>query len=294
MKKLTFLSLVLAALTATAFSIENVSLGEIAAVEGKVSVYKGNEVRGETVKKQGFKLFKNDRIKTSRLSKAYISLSDQSKIVVLEKSVLSIDDFRKLSPGEGKVIFRINKTDAAEGVQIGLQTTVIGVKGTTFLVEVDENIDGIGVPAAKVYLQEGELSFTSVEGEFKRYVEQVEEEYRNYLKETMNDYDSYIKEMTEESVEYVKEFSIKGGSAVSIDGQEVRDIEFSGDINNAFRELDRFTAEKAVKPKPRPKTEVKPETRPEPVPKREVKPEPGPAQEHKPKPDNATAPEVKP
>lgn len=267
MKKILFLAAVFTVITATAFSVDKVSLGEIASAEGKVNIYKENEVRGETFRKNNHKLFKGDRIKTSGKSKAFINFRDQSKVVVLEKSMLTIDDFKKYSPAEGKVVFKITKTNEAQGVQIGLQTTVIGVKGTTFLVEVEPNADGIGTAPAKVYLKEGELEFTSVEGEFKRYVEQVQEEYNNFVNETMSDYEKYLREQNEEFVEYVKEFSIKGGTAISIDGNEVRNIEFGDDVNSAFRELDLFSSRINVQGQTQKKEAVRPPAPPRPQPK---------------------------
>ncbi|WP_164885314.1 FecR domain-containing protein [Geovibrio thiophilus] len=267
MKKILLLITVLAAITATAFSIDKVSIGEIASAEGKVNIYKENEVRGELFRKNNHRLFKGDRIKTSGKSKAFINFRDQSKVVVLEKSLLTIDDFKKYSPSEGKVVFKITKTNEAQGVQIGLQTTVIGVKGTTFLVEVEPNPDGIGAAPAKVYLKEGELEFTSVEGEFKRYVEQVQEEYNSFVNETMSDYERYLKEQNEEFVEYVKEFSIKGGAAISIDGNEVRNIEFDDNVTNAFKELDLFSSRINVQGQTQKKKTVRPPIPPRPQPK---------------------------
>jgi hypothetical protein len=240
MKKFTAILIILTAITATAFSIENAPLGEISRTEGKVKIYKNKEVRGKDVVETNVQLFTDDKIKTGRDSKAYITMKDASRVVVLERSVLSMDGFTKLTPEDGKVVFNISKIDRAEGVQIGLQTAVIGVKGTTFLVEVGKGVDDLGTPEVKVYLKEGELSFTSIQGEFKKYAEQVKEEYSNFVNETMSDYDRFIREMQDEKYEYVKEFEIKGGTAVSIDGKEVKNIEFTDDVNDAFGELERF------------------------------------------------------
>lgn len=264
MKKILILATLLAAITATAFSIDKVSIGEIASAEGKVNIYKENEVRGELFRKNGYKLFKGDKIKTSGKSKAFISLRDQSKVILLERSVLTLDDFKQYSPSEGKVLFKITKTGEAQGVQIGLQTTVIGVKGTTFLVEVEPNADGIGASPTKVYLKEGELEFTSIEGEFKRYVEQVQEEYNSFVNDTMSDYEKYLREQQGEFVEYTKEFTIQGGTAVAIDGNEVRNISFGDDVNQAFRELETFSSTINVTGQKQEKKKIRPPFPPKP------------------------------
>lgn len=248
-----FLGLMFCSFTAIAY------VGEVDFFEGKVNVYKANEVRGTDVKTPKHSLNQGDRVRTYTGSKAFITIGDLAKIVLLEKSVLTVDSTQNFLPTEGKIVFDINKVNQAKGVQIGLQTTIIGVKGTTFLISIEPEDGEEGLDITKIYLKEGTVSVISTEDEgFKKYSNEILSEYQNFVDDVMSDYDDYLSELENEFFEYTKEFDLKSGNAISIDGNIVKNIAFDDDVNNAFQELEQFDTTIVIKSSKQEKKYVRP------------------------------------
>jgi hypothetical protein len=205
--------------------------GNIERFEGKVILYPFGSVKGKPAA-NNLNFNVKDSIRTFQKSIAFLKFIDDSKIVLEENSILYVRDITNLNVKKGKVVFEIQKQGNKEGVKIATKTAIIGVKGTKFLLSV--NNDEINV-----VLKEGEISVKAVKGDFKRYVKKEEEDFDKFVKDTKESYEDYKKKMQEEFVEFVKEFTMKDEMAVTIKGNEVKNIDVK-DFEQEFELLNKF------------------------------------------------------
>jgi len=229
MKRL-FLILAILIISTSAFASQ--PAGVVKSFEGKVLLYDGISPRGEAVTKVDTNLFVKNKVAVKRNAQAILSLISGDKIAMTSGSLMTIKDMEVFEPGVGKVIFHIKKRGKASGVKVGLKSSIIGVKGTKFLIETDEN------GKSNVYLKEGKIGVESTEGDFKKYGTPEIDEYEAYVRQMAGDYDEYMTELEEEAVEFLKSFDMEPGQAVSIDGNEVKDLEFTDEIDAQFELLD--------------------------------------------------------
>ncbi len=230
MKRIAFLMILM--LIAGLVTASN-PVGKLVAFEGRVKIYHENDVRGEKVKENYIDVFAKDIIKTKSNSTASIRLADDSKIVVTEKSTLEIPDLNNVKVAEGKVLFKITKQTDVQGLKIATKTATIGVKGTTFAVLADNN-------TVNIFLKEGKLKIDPIQGEFKRFVEKEKDDFSEFMKQQQSDFNEYKKKVKDEFYEYVKSVTMEAGTAISISGNEVRNIKLDDKLEREFRLLDQF------------------------------------------------------
>ncbi len=201
--------------------------GEIRKYEGNVKIYSEGSLQGETVTSDDRALFVKEIVKTRRGATAHIAFIDGSEALLKERSILEIEELRGFGIGEGRVIFHIKKQHELEGIAIKSRSIVIGVKGTTFAVDLHDD-------AFKVYLKEGKLNIRSLKEEFVRYRKAEKEAYDQFRKEAIDEFGKYKKGMEREFKEFVKEFDMTAGTAISVEGNEVRDLAIPDDIEREF------------------------------------------------------------
>ncbi len=202
--------------------------GEINKYKGKIKVFKEGEIWGQSVKKRNHELFVKDVVKTKRRAMAHITFIDGSEAYMKEKSILEIEKIKDIAVGGGRVIFNVKEQGSFLGwISIITKTAVIGVKGTRFLVDVDKD-------KVQIYLKEGSLNIKSVKDDFIRYRKKELEDYEDFKKKEIDEFKKFKETVEEEFKEFVKEFDMKGGTAISIDGKEVRDIAIPEDIEKEF------------------------------------------------------------
>ncbi len=216
---------------------ENLVVGEIRTISGKAVLNKQGEARGNAAK-AGDNLKALDVLRTKRNSNAVIQLIDGSTVILQEKSSLHLKGLQSLSLEEGTVLFDIRKRGQSKGLKIATKTAVIGVKGTQFLIK-DEN-DNVDV-----YLNEGLVEVTPVEGSFKHYKAVTSDNFNDYSKQMMDEFEEEkvkmrqgMEQMKREFVEYLESFEMKAGTAVSISGDELTSYPMPNHYNDLFEALE--------------------------------------------------------
>lgn len=233
MKKIiVVLTLMLLAFASPAEEPVSEQAGEISSFTGKVLLYDGESPRPADVTEENTAVYVKNRVTTKRESTAVIDLCSGDRAALTESSTMTITGIEEYEPGAGRVIFKIKKRGEISGMKVALTSSVIGVKGTEFLIDTDENGKN------NIYLKEGKIEVTSLEGQFKKYGEVQIDEYEAYVRKMMGEYDKYVTELAEQYVEYVNGFVMEAGTAYSVDGSEVRRLEFTDDIEDAFKLLD--------------------------------------------------------
>ena len=214
---------------------------DISKFEGRVKIVKEGAVRGANVTENNTPVTVGNEVQTKRRSKAYLSLVDGSKVALDERSSIVFKGIKDVSPKSGKVLFEIEKQEGVKGVSVGLKTAVIGVKGTRFMVEVEDTPEGSqDEPVVNVFLKEGRLQVDSTDGDFKKYNEVVMDEFEAYKKKMTGEFDEYKKQLEEEFAEFVSGFEMKAGDSVSISGNEVRKAELTPEKEKLFDMLEDF------------------------------------------------------
>lgn len=214
--------------------------GEVVKKQGKVKVFKENALTGKLINHTPWDLFVKDIVKTDFASMAFVKLLGYNKLVLMENSVLYIEGIDRMNFEGGRAVFQIRKRGESTGLKVRVKSVIIGIKGTRFAVTAEGEKIGI-------FLKEGELSVKKMVGEFIRYRKKEEAEFEEFKREIeegirkeKEEFEEFKRETEREFREFVKEFTMKAGTAVIIDGSEVRDIKIPDYIEEEFRYLDMF------------------------------------------------------
>jgi len=214
--------------------------GEVVKKQGKVKVFKENALTGKLINHTPWDLFVKDILKTDFASMAFVKLLGYNKLVLMENSVLYIEGIDRMNFEGGRAVFQIRKRGESAGLKVRVKSVIIGIKGTRFAVTAEGERIGI-------FLKDGELNVKKMVGEFIRYRKKEEAEFEEFkreieegIKKEMEEFEEFKRETEREFREFVKEFTMKPGTAVIIDGSEVRDIKIPEYIEEEFRYLDMF------------------------------------------------------
>jgi len=224
------IALIFMLLSAAAYGGE--TAGNINDYRGVVRVYADEDVRGKKVDEKGYELFVSDTVKTKRSAITSIDFTDDSKVVMKGNSILEIVDVKSFDVGGGRVIFNIKKQDRLQGLTVRMKSVVIGVKGTTFMVDFSDD-------AMQIYLKEGQLNVKSEGEPFTRYRDAEAGSFEEFRGKEEGKFEKYRKDMERQFKEFVREFDMEGGRAISIDSNVLSDIEITDDIEKEFLLLDR-------------------------------------------------------
>lgn len=191
-------------------------LGNIVDIDGKVTIHNEGSPRGKRIKETPQDIEINQFVRTYANSKARVTLTDNSKILVTESSTLEFQDDQNIIVNDGKILFSINKREATRSLNVITKTAVIGVKGTRFLVETrgDE---------AFLHLQEGEVEVKSLAEEFADY---------------KSEYEAFKKQYMKEFSDFKKSITITSGTSLSLGNKGLLEVPTPDKIQLMFDELD--------------------------------------------------------
>ncbi|MEF3192294.1 MAG: FecR family protein [Campylobacterales bacterium] len=218
----------LAIIFVLALSLFAAPVGTLVSLTGGARLFTKGVV-APTTAEAGMALQVGQTLKTRLASKANVKLTDNTKIIVGPNSALELIEEKKIAATGPKILFKVSKQTDTKGLTITTPSAIIGVRGTTFLVSSEGDHQTI-------YLKEGELSIKPWKGQFKSYLESMQAEFAEYAKE----FDEYKANIMKEYAHYVDEVTMKGGMAISIDGNNVRATKITPEIEAAFQELEKF------------------------------------------------------
>jgi len=209
------------------FNLLNASavIGLIQKVDGSVKVKSEGSFKKSRVKK-GFEIKNGDLITTSRKSSAVLKLVDGSVLVLDSSSTIYFKTPRDAEQTEGKIYYKITSRDARNSLKIKTPFAIIGIKGTTFVV----NATG----KASVKLQEGLIGVSSIKEDFKLYRKSVMAEYNKYISSQQSEFEKYKNRQKKGVAEITKEFDLHAGNTISFDANEVNEKSFSDDDKKEF------------------------------------------------------------
>ena len=182
-------------------------------VVGTVENYKGNvKIKSETsVKKNKVKsnlqIKSGDMIVTSQNAFVQIKLNDNSNIVLGESSSIIFSSINNVEQSSGKVFYKISSRDAKNSLKIKTPFAIIGVKGTTFIVNASEE--------SSVILKEGLINIRSINDEFELVKQEIIDEFAFDKKAIIDEFNNFKED------DKILEFDLQPLKSVSFDGNTV-------------------------------------------------------------------------
>lgn len=184
----------------------NNALVTIIKIEGKVKILSASSIKKHTAV-VGELLFQGDKIITYTDSKVVIRAEDDSKLVLNANSELTFVDRSTLEQGRGEVYYNIQKRGNAKGLKVMTPFSIIGIKGTEFIVDANET-DG------EIALNEGLIGIESLHAEFELHKQKVMAEYEAFKDKQMQEFEAYKAQAQDGIVSYVRSFDLQAGKSL--------------------------------------------------------------------------------
>lgn len=219
---------------ATFFTWANAGLvvGVVQKVAGDVKVKSEGSIKKNAVN-AGLEVQTGDLLTTSKEGLVLIKLSDGSSVILDASSSVLFASRDSMEQQGGKIFYKITSRDAKNALKIKTPFAIIGIKGTTFVVNATQN--------ASVTLKEGLIGVTSIKEEFELYRKKVQEEFNNYISDQQSEFEKYKNEQNKYAVaESTKEFDLEAGNRISFSGQKVNEDPWNEEDDAEFKRFEQL------------------------------------------------------
>ncbi len=204
----------------------NEVLGSIEYVTGNVKVKNEGSIKKNKAT-TGLSIKSGDLITTSKKASSKIKLIDGSILILDESSTLSFISSVSAEQTEGKIFYKITSRDAKNSLKIKTPFAIIGIKGTTFIVNASKD--------SSVTLKEGLIGISSVGEKFALYREQVQAEFDSYVSKQEAEYKKYKNAQNGYAqVEHTDEFDLKEKHRISFVANRVNENSWNEEDDAEF------------------------------------------------------------
>lgn len=193
--------------------------------DGVVKKLKEGAIKKEKIH-AGEQIYKGDLLMSYSDSHALVVLRDGSKVVLDEESTLHFAA-NELEQKEGRVYYKIQKRQARHALQVKTDFAIIGIKGTTFIINSQQTNKSIA-------LNEGLIGVESLKEEFELYrkkelaaFEQFKQQQNSEFEAFKNEGDEYVKSVT-------KAFELSAGKEVRFDGKRAQEDDMKAQNKKSF------------------------------------------------------------
>lgn len=224
-----FITLILAC-----FSILSASavVGSVEKVDGSVKVKNEGSIKKSKLK-VGQNIKEGDLVTTARNGKTVIKLVDGSNIVLDVSSSVHFAANNQVDQKGGKIFYNITTRDAKNSLKVKTPFAIIGIKGTTFVVNANEGKQSVA-------LKEGKIGVASITEQFNLYRKEVLAQYNAYVNEQMAGFDKF-RGIEKPKPEVTKEFDLEAGNVISFDGNTVKESAWSDSDDSEFGDFESMT-----------------------------------------------------
>lgn len=222
------MKIILTTILAATFTLLQASavVGIVHEVQGVAKISSEGSIKKNNLK-IGQELKEKDLISTSRNASAVIKLSDNSMIILDESATIHFPTQNEVTQEEGKIFYKIASRDANSALAVKTPFAIIGIKGTTFIINADK--DGAGVK-----LQEGLIGVESIKQEFELYRKKVQEEFDNFMKKQQSAFEEYKNAQKPGFAQITKQFDLEAGNTISFDGNKVKESSWTDEDEEEF------------------------------------------------------------
>ena len=210
------------------------TLGTVFSFKGSVKVKAENSIKKNKISK-GLSIHSGDLFVSARNSSVILKLVDGSSVVLDELSSIHFTSLHKTEQLEGKVLYKITSRDAKNSLKIKTPFAVIGIKGTTFIVNATKE-------DASVSLKEGRIGIASLNADFELYRKRVQKEFDDYrakqdaaMQAQLDGFEKYKnKNAKYEKMQKTKAFDLEAGNKISFNNNEAKEQGFSKNEDAEF------------------------------------------------------------
>lgn len=200
-------------------------VGHVKSVKGDVKIKNENSFKKSNVK-SGMEIKGGDLISTSSSSTAVLNLVDGSILALDSGSLLHFGNDLNLNQTDGRVYYKITTRDARNALKVKTPFAIIGIKGTTFLVNATQD--------ASVKLKEGLIGIQSIKEEFKLYRKALQDQYSEFIAKDREGFEKFKQKQNSATAEVTKEFDLQARNSVSFSQNIVSEKPFTKDDDAEF------------------------------------------------------------
>jgi len=204
-------------------------LGNVEKYSGVVRVTNNDSIKKNKIE-VGYEIKSGDLISTLTTAQAVLKLSDGSNIVLSEKSSIHFTAENNAQQKSGRIYYKITSRDAKNSLKIQTPFAIIGIKGTTFIINSDAGKESVS-------LKEGLIGITSLQEPFALYRKETLVKYNVFLSDKMNQFKKFKNPGQEAEPEMRKEFDLEEKNSIFFNNNEVEE---SGWDENDDAEFDEF------------------------------------------------------
>ncbi len=161
------LALLLFIIIGTVFALD---VGKVDSFSGKVDKLQRGQVKPQPLTQENIGLSVGDILRTKSDGTAKVSFIDGNNVELGPLTRLDVIDYetkKTINITRGRVLFEVTKLKPGEGLEIRTPTAILGVKGTTFLVDVSPTATLVVVLSGAVQItpiSNPTISFTATPG----------------------------------------------------------------------------------------------------------------------------------
>ncbi len=181
-------------------NVDKTPYAVILKIEGRVKVLPADSIKKHNALKDEL-LFKGDKLITYTDAKALIELADGSKVILDEKAELTFVGQARLDHVSGEIYYKIKKRSGSQGLSVKTPFSIIGIKGTEFIVNT--------VEGGEIALNEGLIGVASLHAEFELHKKKMMADYEAFKNNQMQEFEAYKAQFHDETVTYVKAFDLQ-------------------------------------------------------------------------------------
>jgi len=227
-----FALIVTAVLAAGARAECTPEIARLAAHEGIVKIQKQGNARRLDPQDTTPSLCAGDAVFTFA-GQALITLTGGGNVVMDPQTTVRFASDANARLEQGKALFTIQQRGKAQGYSVDTRLSVIGVKGTQFLVRDDAS-------EMAVVLQRGRVEVASLAGEFEHYRAAALSEFEAYRQREQEAFDAYRRQQHEEFIGYVKSIGLDAGQMLAISGAKAVQAEVSAEARRDIERMEGF------------------------------------------------------
>jgi len=212
-------------ITIFAFVNASVAIGVIEKAQGRVKVKSDGSIKKRKVK-TGSKIMYGDLILTSKRGSAVIHLEDGSNVVLSANSSIYFKSQTDAEQKSGKIYYKMASRDAKHALKIKTKFAIIGIKGTTFVIDSSKN--------GAVSLKEGLIGVSSIAEEFNLYRAKVLDEFASYMAQENAEFQQFQKDSGYEPPVKVKEFDLPAHKHLTFGIDRVNEDDWNEEDDETF------------------------------------------------------------
>jgi hypothetical protein len=215
-------------------------VGNVSLVDGNVKVKSENSIK-KTKAIIGLEIHSGDLISSSKNAHIKLTLIDKSVLILDELSTLHFYSIKHAQQLEGNILYKITSRDAKNSLKVETPFAIIGIKGTTFIVNTTDDKKAIS-------LKEGLIGIESIKEEFKLYRKEMNEAFNKFKdsqdieakkQQDLSDFEKFKKgvkdtKTTKIEPELTNSFDLKAGNSVSFDANIVKESSLDTQVEDEF------------------------------------------------------------